>query len=61
MEEGDKVAAAILSAAHLRAHPGGTAEEAEARLIAKFHAFLRAVTTKPEFEPVRVDAGRIEK
>jgi hypothetical protein len=59
MEEGDKVAAAILSAAHFLAHPGGTSEEGEARLVAKFQTFLRAVTTPSEFQPQM--ARRIEK
>lgn len=59
MEPGDKVAAAILSAAHFMAYPGGTPEEGEARLVEKFHAFLTAVTTRPEFQPQM--ARRVEK
>jgi hypothetical protein len=51
MEPSDKIAAAILSAAHFMAHPGGTAEEGEARLVAKFRSFLLAVTTPAEFQP----------
>lgn len=51
MEPSDKIAAAILSAAHFMAHPGGTAEEGEARLVAKFQIFLAAVTTPAEFQP----------
>jgi hypothetical protein len=58
MEPSDKIAAAILSAAHFMAYPGGTAEEGEARLVAKFQSFLVAVTTPPEFQPQR--ARRIE-
>ena len=59
MEQGDKVAAAILSAAHFMAYPGGSPEDGEARLVAKFQSFLRVVTTRPEFEPQM--ARRIEK
>jgi hypothetical protein len=51
MEQGDKVAAAILSAAHFMAYPGGTPEEGEARLVAKFQSFLAAVTTRSGFQP----------
>ena len=58
MEPSDKIAAAILSAAHFTAHPGGTAEEGEARLVAMFQSFLRAVTTPAEFQPQM--ARRIE-
>ena len=59
MEPGDKIAAAILSAAHFMAYPGGTPDEGETRLVEKFQAFLTAVTTPAEFQPQM--ARRIEK
>jgi hypothetical protein len=63
VEESDKIAAAILSAAHFLAHPGETPEAGEGRLIAGYRSFLRAVATRREFEPVRLDAEvrRIDK
>ena len=59
MEQGDKVAAAILSAAHFMAYPGGSPEDGEARLVAKFQSFLAALTTRAEFQPQL--ARRVEK